>query len=134
MLLRTNVYAQTFCTPLFCFYAESPPIGSSIQIYIDQSAREQKWPKKMISSSTCGTCWILVLQWLVPMTTSQSRVLVDETTWDCNFDNGTMCNFYDAGITLGWTVVNETFFFPFLINWPLLFAQLSCNKLVSVVY
>lgn len=57
-------------------------------------------PQKTIS------VWICLLQCLIPNLTSQSRMLADESIWDCNFDNASMCSFYDAGVTQGWTILS----------------------------
>jgi hypothetical protein len=49
---------------------------------------------------------LLILQYLIPKTISQSRVLVDESIWNCNFDSASWCSFYDAGATQGWTLLS----------------------------
>jgi hypothetical protein len=31
---------------------------------------------------------------------------VDESVWDCDFDSGSFCEFYDAGVTNAWRVLS----------------------------
>jgi len=44
-----------------------------------------------------------LMQWIIPCDCINN---IDESVWDCDFDSGSWCEFYDSGPILGWRILS----------------------------